>query len=81
MTKIGKSIEEREIEIRKRDVVMLESVGIGLQDVVIAKYGASKTENLGLGRLWKIFTMKVFETHSLRPGFRRRDYSTTWFCY
>lgn len=33
MTKVGKSIEEREIEIRKRDVVTFESVGIGLQDV------------------------------------------------
>lgn len=33
MTKVGKSIEEREIEIRKSDVVTLESVGIVLQDV------------------------------------------------
>ncbi|KAI5992133.1 hypothetical protein EDD15DRAFT_2197157 [Pisolithus albus] len=33
MTKVGKSIEERENEIRKRDVVTLESVVIGLQDI------------------------------------------------
>lgn len=39
MTRIGKSIGEREIEIRKRDVVMLESVGIGYKALLSRSMG------------------------------------------
>ncbi|KAI6138377.1 NAD-binding protein [Pisolithus tinctorius] len=56
MTEIGQLVEEwdcqdgpGEVQMRKGDVTVFKSVGIGLQDVAIARCVVSKAENLGIG--------------------------------
>ncbi|KAI6149859.1 NAD-binding protein [Pisolithus tinctorius] len=56
MIEIGRLVEESdcrdgpgEVQMRKGDVTVFKSVGIGLQDVAIARYVVSKAESLGIG--------------------------------
>ncbi|KAI6156885.1 NAD-binding protein [Pisolithus tinctorius] len=56
MTEIGQLVEEwdcqdgpGEVQMRKGDVMVFKSVGIGLRDVAIARCVVSKAENLGIG--------------------------------
>ncbi|KAI6148310.1 hypothetical protein BKA82DRAFT_4478836 [Pisolithus tinctorius] len=56
MIEIGQLVEEwdcqdgpGEVQMRKGDVTVFKSVGIGLQDVAIARHVVSKAENLGIG--------------------------------
>ncbi|KAI6144407.1 NAD-binding protein [Pisolithus tinctorius] len=56
MVEIGRLVEKwdckdglEEIQMRKGDVTVFKSVGIGLQDVAIARYVVSKAESLGIG--------------------------------
>ncbi|KAI6149841.1 NAD-binding protein [Pisolithus tinctorius] len=54
MVEIGRLVEKRDCkdgleETRKGDVTVFKSVGIGLQDVAIARYVVPKAESLGIG--------------------------------
>ncbi|KAI5992568.1 NAD-binding protein [Pisolithus orientalis] len=56
MIEIGRLVEEwdfkdglGDIQMRKGDLTVFKSVGIGLQDVAIARYVVSKAESFGIG--------------------------------
>ncbi|KAI5990318.1 hypothetical protein F5J12DRAFT_915744 [Pisolithus orientalis] len=62
MIEVGRLAEEREITMKKRDaytklgdVSVFKSVGVGAQDVVIARYVVSKAEELGFGKIVEDF--------------------------
>ncbi|KAI6041921.1 hypothetical protein EDC04DRAFT_2564961 [Pisolithus marmoratus] len=59
MIEIGRLVDYQdrlgEIQITKGDVTVFKSVGIGLQDVAIARYVVSKAEGLGIGTIVEDF--------------------------
>ncbi|KAI6112594.1 hypothetical protein F5141DRAFT_1003266 [Pisolithus sp. B1] len=60
MIEIGRLVEDRQgelgaIQMTKGDVTVFKSVGIGLQDVAIARYVVSKAESLAVGTVVENF--------------------------
>lgn len=45
MTKVGRSANEREAQMRKAEVTVLKQAGVQMRDVGIAKYSVFEAEN------------------------------------